>query len=327
MVDIQTMIRSNGQLSSVERPSVALFVGATSGIGLGVLKEYTRLAVSPRIYIVARNPGAAAPIVDELRLLNPKGSFEIIDKNVSLIKDAEKVAGYVKAKESSLDLLFMSPGFVSLDGRQDTSEGFDASMTTRYYSRAIIAQHLIPLLNEAQNPRVVSILAGGKEGPVDADDLALNKPGKFSLASASYHSATMNTLTLERFASENPRISFVHAFPGLVNTPLLGRMKSGVLGALLRYTAVPVVRLLSRSVSDAGHWGLFLATSARYSVDHGVVPLTEGVQKATRTPGGIFLVDEKGETADNEKLLGPLRQQGLEKRVRAHTEEVFGGIR
>ncbi|KAI1347645.1 short-chain dehydrogenase/reductase [Xylaria sp. FL0043] len=326
MVDFQTMISSNSRLSTVKGPIVALFVGATSGIGLGVLREFARQAVSPRIYFVARNPITAAPIADELRILNPSAKCEIIHRNVSLIKDAEKVAEYVKAKESSLDLLFMSPGFVSLDGRQDTAEGLDASMTTRYYSRIRIAQLLLPLLNKSRSPRVVSILAGGREGPVDEDDLALKRPGNFSMSSASYHSCTMNTLMLERLATENPRISFIHAFPGVVDTPLFDRLSSGIKGTLLSYTVVPVARLFARSVSDAGHWGLFISTSARYSVDDGMVPLSGGMEKAERTKGGIFLVNEKGDATSNERVLGAFRRRGLDEKVWAHTNEVFASI-
>lgn len=118
MVDIQTMINSNTRLSTIKGPHVALFVGATSGIGLGALKAFARHAVDPKIYFVARNAATAASIVDEVRLLNPRAKCEIIHKNVSLIKDAEKVAEFVKAKEPSLDLLFMSVGFFSLDGRK-----------------------------------------------------------------------------------------------------------------------------------------------------------------------------------------------------------------
>lgn len=102
-------------------PNVALFVGATSGIGLGVLKQFAQHAAEPRVYFVARNAATVAPIADELRELNPRGKYEIIEKNVSLIKDAAKVAEIVKSKESSLDLLFMSVGFFSMDGRQGIS--------------------------------------------------------------------------------------------------------------------------------------------------------------------------------------------------------------
>lgn len=347
MVGLQAMINSNCRLSAVTGPHVALFVGATSGIGLAVLKEFARQAGEPRIYFVARNPTAAASIVEELRILNPRAKFEIIERNVSLIKDAEEVAEFVKAKEPSLDLLFMSVGFFSLDGRKgdlpiktlrlhcelyssvalDTTEGLDASMTTRYYSRIRITQLLLPLLNKSPSPHVMSVLAAGREGPIHEDDLALTKIKNFTVSSANSHCATMMTLMLEGFAAENPRISFVHAFPGIVATPLFDRISSGFLGMVIRYLGAPVLRLFAKSVSDAGQWGLFTATSARYSVDSGIVPLAGDMTKAERSKGGIFLLNEHGETVDNEKVLEDFRKREVNKNVWDHTIEVFAGIR
>ncbi|KAJ3565829.1 hypothetical protein NPX13_g7354 [Xylaria arbuscula] len=326
MVEIRAMISSNTQLAKVKEPSVALFVGATSGIGLGVLREFVRQTINPRVYFVARSITAAGTIAEELRLLNPGAKCEIIHKDVSLIRDAEKVAEYVMSQESSLDLLFMSQGCHVLIKCLDTVEGLDASMSTRYYSRIRLAHTLLPLLNKSQSSRVVSVLVGGQEGSVDEEDLGLENPGNFSTSSASYHSCTMNTLMLERLATENPRVSFIHAFPGMVNTPLFNHLSSGIKGTLLSYTIAPVAKLFGRSVSDAGHWGLFIATSARYSVDDGVVPLTMGIGKAGRTKGGIFLVNEKGETTDNEKVLGPFRKRGVDKKIWTHTQQVFASI-
>jgi NAD(P)-dependent dehydrogenase (short-subunit alcohol dehydrogenase family) len=343
MVDLQTVLQSNSRLQDVKDPQVALFVGATSGIGLGILKEFARNSANPRVYIVARNATAAAPLAEELRLMSPGGHFEIIGMNVSLIKDAEKVAEFIKSKESSLDLLCMSVGFFSLDGRQgecprsrshydvylsilDTTEGLDASLTTRHYSRIRIAQLLLPLLNQSKSPHVLSILAGGEEGPIHEDDLGLDNPKNFSVSSGNSHAATMMTFALEHLASENPRISFVHAFPGIVATPLFGKIAGGVLGMVLRYIVAPVLKLFLRSVSEAGQRGLFMATSARYSVDDGIVPLAEGSQKAQRTEGGIFTINEHGETADNAKILEDFRKRGVDKKIWDHTMEVFAVV-
>ncbi|KAK8004882.1 hypothetical protein PG990_010919 [Apiospora arundinis] len=328
-VDIETVRASNSRLSDVKGPQVALFVGATSGIGLGALKEFAQHAIDPRVYFVARNAKTAAGIVDDLRTLNPGGKYEIIEKNVSLVRDAEKVAEFVKSKESSLDLLFLSAGFVSFDGRQETPEGLDASMSTRYYSRIRITQLLLPLLNQAKSPHVISILAGGKEGPMNEDDLDLKQAKNFSVASASYHSANMGTLVFEKFAAENPRISFVHEYPGIVSTPLFDRLAGGVKGVAIRYLAAPVLRLFSFSATEAGQRSLFAATSARYSVDGGMVPLGVGVEKAVRSNGGkgIFLVDQTGGITDNEKVLAPFRKAGMGKKVWEHTQGVFNSLR
>ncbi|KAK8102436.1 hypothetical protein PG984_015582 [Apiospora sp. TS-2023a] len=331
-IDLQNVRTSNNRLSSVKGPHVALFVGATSGIGLGTLKEFAQHAAEPRIYIVARNTKKASAIVEDLSNLNPRGKYEIIEKDVSLIKDAEAVAEFFKSKESTLDLLFLSVGFLTLDGPQYTSEGLEASLTTRYYSRLRITQLLLPLLNQSKSPHVVSVLAGGHEGALKEDDLGLTNPKNFSVASSAIHSSTMGTLTLEKLAAENPRISFVHTYPGIVITPLFDRMATGITGLIIRYLLAPIIRLFTRSIAEAGQLGLFYATSERYSVDGGIVSLSEAgsgaLKMGTRTNGGqgIFLVGAGGDIVDNEKVLAPLRKKDMERKVWEHTEEVFNSV-
>lgn len=348
-VNLQTVNESNARLASVQRPLVALFVGATSGIGRGAVEEFARQAVEPRVYLVARNAGAAGALVDGLRALNPRGRYEVIEQDVSLVRAAAAVAAYVQAREASLDLLFLSVGFVSLDGRQgasllpplrlyswaqltkpglDTSEGLDASMTTRYYSRLRITEMLLPQLERAPSPHVVSILAGGQEGALREDDLALDR--HWSVAAASGHSTTMGTLALERLAAAHPRVSFVHAFPGLVATPLLGRLTGGALaGPAIRYLVAPVLHLFARSAAEAGRRALFLATSPRYAVDGAGLlappPAAREEPRAARSRAGagVFLVNAQGASVDSEKVLAPLRERGVGQRVWEHTQAVF----
>lgn len=211
----------------------------------------------------------------------------------------------------------------NLTANPDTTEGLEASLTTRYYSRIRIAQLLLPLLNQSKSPHVLSILAGGKEGPMKEDDLSLNNPKNFTVGNANSHATTMNTLAFEHLASENPRISFVHAFPGLVATPLLGRLSGGFIGVLLRYIVSPLVHLFGRTAAEAGQRALFTLTSARYSVDDGIVPLGDDIKKAERSKGGVFIVDENGETADNVKILEDFRSRGVDTKIWDHTVEVF----
>lgn len=104
----------------------------------------------------------------------------------------------------------MSAGFMAFDGRIDTREGLDPSMSTRYYTRLRAVQQLLPLLNNAPNPRIVSVLADGMEGPLNEEDLDLKDPKNSSYWNSSVHSTTMGTLALQKFAQENSRLSIVH---------------------------------------------------------------------------------------------------------------------
>ncbi|UNI15576.1 hypothetical protein JDV02_002100 [Purpureocillium takamizusanense] len=326
MVTLQAVHASNDRLRAAGPGLVAVFLGATSGIGQNALRLFAERTIEPRIYIVARNAKTIGPFIEELQDKNPGGKYEVIEKDVSLLKNVDEVARIVRGKETKLDLLFLSVGFFSLHGRQDTSEGLDASLTTRYYSRLRITQLLMPLLNASPSPHVLSVLAGGMEGPINEADLSLSDPKNFSVSAGNNHSATMSTLAFERLASENPSVSFVHTFPGLVSTPLLGRVSSGVLGTVIRWVVMPLMKLFVTTPAEAGARALFHGTSSRYSVDGGLVPLLYGLEKATTSKGGVFLVDPKGDSADSEKVLGDLRERGVDKLVWEHTMEVFDSV-
>jgi len=323
MVAIQAIRESNKRIAELPDGLVALFLGATSGIGKSAMIQFATHTVRPRIYFVARRPSAATGLIEELRNKNPEGKYTVIEKDVSLICETFDVVKFVKSRETTLDLLFESVGFNSLSGRHDTAEGLEPSMTTRYYSRLLAAQGMLPLLNAAAHPRVVSILAGGQEGKMNEDDLDLRKPGNFSIFTSAVHSATMLTLSYERLARENPRISFVHAFPGIVATPLFSRGSSGLLRLVMVWIVQPLMNIFATSAEDAGARALFYSTSDRYSVSDGRVPLIEDMEKSPKSFGGVFLINEKSESVDNEKVLADLRARGVDEKVWKHTMDVF----
>lgn len=326
MVAIGAVRKSNAQIAKLPEGLVALFLGATSGIGRSALVQFAKYAVRPRIYIVARRASATTALLDELHKTNQGAICTVIEKDVSLIRETNDVVEFVKARESRLDLLMKTVGYVGFSGRQETAEGLDAALTTRYYSRLRTVQGLLPLLNAAASPRVVSILAGGKEGAMDEKDLELRQPGNYSFISASMHSATMLTLSYEHLARENPRISFVHAFPGWVATPVFSRGSQGLTRLLMISIIQPLTNLLAMSADEAGARAVFYLTSDRYSVGENtvpLVPLTEGMEKSPKTPGGVFLSNEKSESVDNEKVLSDFRARGVDGQVWTHTMEVF----
>lgn len=96
---------------------VALFIGATSGIGESTLKHLAQVTVRPRIYIVGRKAAAAIPLLAHLRQSNPEGQFEFLERDVSLIREVEKVAEEVRRNEQRLDLMLLSTGYIPYSGQ------------------------------------------------------------------------------------------------------------------------------------------------------------------------------------------------------------------
>ena len=319
MVAFEVVKQSNAQLSKLPRGLVAVFVGATSGIGLESLQYFAQHTTAPRIYSVSRPQKATEHkgILDSLRQLNPSGSYNLIEADVSLISDADKIAKAVAEKETKVDLLYMSPGFMPFEGRFNTKEGLDPSMTTRYYSRERTLEKLLPLLNseDASSPRVVSVLAGGMEAPLNESDLDLREPSNWSYWNASVHSATMMTLSFERIAQENPRLSLVHWYPGAVSTPGLARANSFGM-----HPPNPMTQ------HESGQRGVFHATSDRYSNHGSLIPTPEGLDAAPKTGGGIWLLDPQGDVVDNEKVLVDLRKNGLPEKVWKFTRDIFASV-
>ena len=60
----------------------------------------------------------------------------------------------IKAKESKVNLLVLSAGFLTMEGRNETEEGLDKKLSVHYYSRMRFTQQLQPLLAKAaKEPR------------------------------------------------------------------------------------------------------------------------------------------------------------------------------
>jgi NAD(P)-dependent dehydrogenase (short-subunit alcohol dehydrogenase family) len=287
---------------------VALWIGGTSGIGQASLQHFVKSTRSPRIYSVARPQTVSShqPLLSSLRETNPSGTYTLITADVSLVSEVAKIANFVKAKETRLDLLFMSAGFQNYTGRRNTREGLDPCSSTRYYSRLRAVQLLLPLLNNSSSPRIVSVLAGGKEAPLKEDDLDLRIPENWSTMGAAFQATTMGTLSLERFARNNPKLSIVHWFPGMVDTPGLARAR--------QYREIPPGALSQEASGERGVW---LATNETFDVQQG-----EEAKRSDKGKG-IFLVDEKMMIVQNEGVLGDLRSRGVDEKVWKFTLDVF----
>ncbi|KAF1998649.1 short-chain dehydrogenase/reductase [Amniculicola lignicola CBS 123094] len=317
MVSLAT-IRASNVLLSTHLPSspTILFIGATSGISLSILQHISQYADAPHIYSVARPPSAPAhqALLSILQEQHPTSTYTLIEADPTLLSSIPKITSTLTTHESKLDMLIFSAGHLSFEGRANTAEGLDPGMALGYYSRLLTLHSLLPLLNKSPNPRVLSVLAGGMEAPLNESDLDLREPENWSVMAAAFQGATMGTLSLEHLAQQNPELSIVHWAPGVVDTPSLARA---------RKFGVPAAAAEAMSAEEAGERGLFYVTSERYSVNDGIVPIEDGVEKATKSAGGIFLVGADGESKDSEAVLAPMRERGVPTKVWEFTLGIF----
>jgi NAD(P)-dependent dehydrogenase (short-subunit alcohol dehydrogenase family) len=277
-----TVLQSNANIARLPSGLVALFIGATSsGIGESTLQHLAQHAPAPRIYSVARPQSVAAheTLLASLRKSNPTATITLITADISLVSKIDKIVTAVTQKETKLHIFVTAGGRMAFEGREDTREGLEPSMSTRYYSPLRAVQQLLPFLNAAPSPRILAVLAGGCEAQMNEADLDLRDPANWSYWNAAVHAATMCTLALERLARGNPRLSVVHWDPGPVATPGLAKWD--------KYGLKPPNQ---RSQDEGGKRGVFLATSDRYAVQGhgGLVPVPEGLGGVNKWGGDFF---------------------------------------
>lgn len=330
MVSLDIVRKANSSLRSRLPKPVALFVGGTSGIGRSTLRQLALNTEAPTAYVVGRSENDAKPLLKELHQLNPLGSYNFIEADVSLISNVDEACERIKQHEKALDLLFMTPGGISLVGRRETSEGIDKLFALRYYARMRFAQNLLPLLEaaEPQPGRVVSVLGGGFEGNINADDLDLKH--NYNIVSCAMHSVTMTSLTMEHLAASH-RASFIHVFPGIVGTNIYTNSFPRPLAAVYNYGMWPLMYPFSVNLEESGERHLFHATSERYSASSsqksGLPATHDGDRVAMGSDGvlgsGAYLMNWKGETSAAGKKMQRLRAQGMAQRVWEHTTDLL----
>lgn len=172
--------------------------------------------------------------------------------------------------------------------------------------------NLLPLLRKSPQPRVLSVLSGGKEEKIQEDDIGLENPNNYSWTKAITHNATMTTLSFEYLAENEKSITFMHVFPGLVRTSLFSRVVAPASSGLLS-------RVLTAIMSTFGSILIWLA---------GASALDCGARQAfilTRdTFGpGAWRIDQNSEAVTKPGVLERYREQGWPEKVWNHNLSVF----
>ncbi|KAK0942827.1 hypothetical protein LTR29_005567 [Friedmanniomyces endolithicus] len=331
MVPYPAILASNSRISTALPPGlVAVFVGATSGIGEYTLRSLAQHAKAPRIYFVGRSQEAGDRVAAECKASNPEGEFIFMKSDVSLMRNVDTVCQEIKRKEKAINLLSLSQG--TLYNTDVTDEGLRTPIALTYYSRMRFLANLLPLLQIAPGlRRVLSIFAGGKEGPVDLSNLRLDH-GSNPIALRG-HMAAMMTFGLETLAAQAPTVGFVHSYPGPVRSGI-ARDRNWV-SFVLRNLFWVLGPFIYVPEEESGERHCFVATSGRFAAAGGKggegagVGLGEGGVVAKGADGkvgsGAYTTDSKCEAAGEkvDTVLEKMRKEGVPGKVWEHTEAEF----
>lgn len=328
---------------------MAVFVGATRGIGLATLKALTRALPNPRFYVIGRSKARFAGVLALLNEYNPNAAIQFVEAEVSLIKGIDGVCERIMNLEKHVDLLFISPGSLAFGGPHcktpvlwslrlltfstDTGEKLDLCFALSFYIRMRLIERLLPMLMQAPHPRVLSVLAGGHEGPLFTNDgdIGLRKKGNYTAPRAVNQVTALHSLAFIHFASHYPKVSWLHVHPGWVATTFLSDLlqSAGVVGVLAGKIVLPVYQFVAMSENECGRRQAEYALSGRYPsremICSAVVDITDQAA-CYGSCSGFYRVLSDGSTVTDGKVLDPMEREGWPLKVFEHTQKVFGEI-
>ncbi len=239
----------------------AVVFGATAGLGRAVAVRLAQANVG--VVAVGRNAQAGAEVVQELRAASARfampaeHSFRATD--ASLLGNVRALAAGIAAESPgrALDMLVLSQGIATMQGRTETAEGLDVKMALHYYSRVAAAKALMPMLERSASPRVLSIFAAGVHPPYEGWSTDTELKTTYSLSNAANAAAFYNDIGWSCMSEEHPSVSFVHSAPGFVATswgtelnPVL-RGLVRVLQAAFAHKASDAAEMLMEPLLDA----------------------------------------------------------------------------
>lgn len=260
----------------------AVVVGGTSGIGRGIA---VRLAQeNATVLIVGRNRDRANEVLAEMNAYG--GRHQWIPCDATLIKNIRDCSSAIKSavEGKPLDMLVLTQGIATVQGRTETSEGIDVKLALHYFGRMAFTRELLPLLREAQKPaHVLSVLSAGVHAPYAHYSTDFELKDHYSIKAAADSAGFYNDLAVDALSRDpaNAGIQFHHAAPGFVNTNWGTEMPWGI-------------RMLVRAIQPLGSSIQTCADNMLRNIIHPNVTNTQ--------TGSFFLWNAKGRPTSKTKL-------------------------
>lgn len=197
--------------------------------------------------------------------------------------------------------------------RTDTKEGLETCFALSYYARMRMVSNLLPLLRQSPNPRVLSVLNGGREKKMYDDDLGLEK--HWAAFTVINHTTTMTSLAFEYLARNDQKLAFLHAYPGLVQTDIIARMtapeSSGIIWrvtlASFRGLMAFLMMVVGLTAEESGERHAFHLTSDTYGP-------------------GAHRIAETSDEVTTAGILEQYRERDWPEKVWEHTVRIFDQV-
>ena len=208
----------------------ALVTGGTDGIGQEIARGLAQRGA--RLVIVGCDADKGARAEQYVRTSSNNSEVEFVQADLSLMREAVRLADVVSTRWPELNYLVHSAGIVR-GRRVPTSEGIESNFATNYLSRFASTTRLLPTLKAAGSAgkaaRILLVSHPGFAGTIHYDDVNLTKNFSTIRAFRQFHFANdLFAVELDRRLTrlnEAAKVTISCLHPGPTkNTGIVGEM-------------------------------------------------------------------------------------------------------
>lgn len=291
-----------------QRGRTAVVTG-TGGLGLETARALARAGATT--IVAGRNPAKGAEAVASILAEQPAAEvrFEVLD--LASLASVTDFAARLRDRLERLDMLINNAGVMVPPVRRETEDGFELQLGTNYLGHFALTGRLLPLLREAQQPRVVSLSSiAARSGSINLDDLNAEKSyAPMPVYSQSKLACLMFALELQRRSTAGGwGVTSIAAHPGIARTDLLHNAPG-------RRSAMGITRSLL--------WFLFQRAA------QGALPTLFAATSPDARPGGYYGPDALSETRGYPapaKVPAAATDQGIARRLWELSDKMVGGF-
>ncbi|KAK4684595.1 hypothetical protein P7C73_g5578, partial [Tremellales sp. Uapishka_1] len=203
--------------------------GGTGGLGKEAILVFAQHHAS-KIFFTGRNRPAAESLIANTKASGSSSQLIFLPADLgdlSSVKSAVDSFSTLEGQDAKVDVLILNAGIMAVPPAL-TKDGYELQFGTNHLGHALFARLLVPALQNAPAPRILSLTSLGcgfaPRGGIDFASLKTDASGWFGAGWWRYgQSKLANILYARALASHYPTITSVSVHPGTVATELVSK--------------------------------------------------------------------------------------------------------
>tara|TARA_B110000971_G_C19982546_1_gene488043 strand:- start:21 stop:920 length:900 start_codon:yes stop_codon:yes gene_type:complete len=250
----------NNEAIPSQKNKTIIITGSSSGLGRQAAKVLT--SKGTKIIMAVRNVDKGEIETKKIKEEFPNAKIEVRNLDLSSLKSIQSFADGFVADYDKLDVLINNAG-VMMCPYSKTEDGFEMQMGTNHFGHFALTGHLMPLLLDTKNSRVVATSSlGHKSGDIDFEDINWESR-KYKTFKAYADSKLANLYFIyelvRKYEGNEDAPMFTVAHPGGTNTDLgrhlgMAKLLGGVLGQKVEMGTLPTLRATTDLQARSGDY-------------------------------------------------------------------------